>query len=165
MLIHLLNCRLFEMPWRIWDVIVMTYQSVCDDRFMSHTRRTMFMGLLLDTQNCGLRMHREYRERFPLHRLQRKSLVSDSGMHHGTCVMHVTWCMSGSLTRSGGENVSGIPGACATHNFVYLARGPWWAWCIFHRFLLWISKPFYPGRLSLKSFTFNPSMDEWSYPL
>ena len=24
--------------------------------------------------------------------------VSDSGMHHGTCVTHVPWCMSGSLT-------------------------------------------------------------------
>ena len=33
------------------------------------------------------------------HRLQRKPLVSDPGMHHGTCVMHVPWCMSGSLTR------------------------------------------------------------------
>ena len=31
--------------------------------------------------------------------------------------------MSGSLTRIGGENVPGIPGACATHNFTYLARG------------------------------------------
>ena len=34
-------------------------------------------------------------------------------MHHGTCVMHVPWCMSGSLTCGGGENVPGIPGACA----------------------------------------------------
>ena len=24
--------------------------------------------------------------------------VSDSGMHHGTCVTHVPWCMSGSIT-------------------------------------------------------------------
>ena len=36
-------------------------------------------------------MRREYRERFPRHRLQRKPLVSD----HGTCVTHVPWCMSG----------------------------------------------------------------------
>ena len=47
-----------------------------------------------------------------------------SGMHHGTCVTHVPWCMSGSLTNGGGENVPGIPGACATRNFTYLARGP-----------------------------------------
>ena len=33
--------------------------------------------------------------------------------------------MSGSLTNGGGENVPGIPGACATRNFTYLARGPW----------------------------------------
>ena len=61
----------------------------------------------------------------PRHRLQRKPLVSDPGMHHGTCVTHVPWCMSGSLTRSGGENVPGIPGACVTCNFTYLARSPW----------------------------------------
>ena len=63
---------------------------------------------------------------FPRHRLQKKALVSDLGMHHGTCVTHVPWCMSGSLTRGGGENVPGIPGACATRNFTYLVRGPWY---------------------------------------
>ena len=52
----------------------------------------------------------------------RKPLVSDPGMHHGTCVTHVPWCMSRSLTRGGGENVPDIP--CATRNFTYLARGP-----------------------------------------
>ena len=35
---------------------------------------------------------------FPRRRFQRKLLVSDPGMHHGTCVTHVPWCMSGSLT-------------------------------------------------------------------
>ena len=54
----------------------------------------------------------------------REPLVSDPGMHHGICVMHVPWCMPGSLTRGGGENASGIPGACITHNFAYLVRGP-----------------------------------------
>ena len=44
-------------------------------------------------------MPRECRKRFPRHRLQRRPLVSDPGMHHGTCVAHVLWCMSGSLTR------------------------------------------------------------------
>ena len=42
-----------------------------------------------------------------------KPLVSDPGMHHGTCVTHVPWCMSGSLTCGDGENVPGIPRACA----------------------------------------------------
>ena len=56
----------------------------------------------------------------PRHRFQRKPLVSD----HGTCVTHVPWCMLGLLTFGGGENVPGIPGACANRNFTYLARGP-----------------------------------------
>ena len=55
---------------------------------------------------------------------KRNGVVSDPGMHHGTCVMHVPWCMSGSLTCSGRENVPGIPSACATRNFTYLPRGP-----------------------------------------
>ena len=46
-------------------------------------------------------------------------------MHQGTCVTHMPWCMSGSLTSAGGENVPGIPRACATRNVTYLARGPW----------------------------------------
>ena len=51
---------------------------------------------------------------FPRRRFQRKPLVSDPGMHHGTCVTHVPWCMSRSLTCGDGENVPGIPRACAS---------------------------------------------------
>ena len=58
---------------------------------------------------CGLRMPRGYRDRFPGHRPQRTPLVSDPGMHHGTCVTHVPWCMSGSLTCGGGENFPAFP--------------------------------------------------------
>ena len=50
---------------------------------------------------------------FPRRQFQRKLLVSDPGMHHGTCVTHVPWWMSRSLTSDGGENDPGIPGACA----------------------------------------------------
>ena len=73
-------------------------------------------------KNCGLRMHRACWER--------PQRVSDPDMHHGTCATHVPGCMLGSLT-SGFlwsrwlKNVPGIPGACATQNFTYLARGPW----------------------------------------
>ena len=70
-----------------------------------------------------VKLCQECRERLPRHRLQRKPVVSNPGMHHGTCVTHVPWCMSESLTRGGGENVLGIPGSCATRNFTYLARG------------------------------------------
>ena len=67
------------------------------------SKNMLFMGLLPDTPNYWLRMRGECRERFPRHQLQRKWLVSDPGMHHGTCVTHVPWCMSGSLTRGGGK--------------------------------------------------------------
>ena len=51
-------------------------------------------------------------------------LVSDPSVHHGTCVTHVPWCMSGSPTRGGEENLPGIPGACATLNFTNQTTGP-----------------------------------------
>ena len=54
-------------------------------------------------------MRRECGERFPRHRLQMKPLVSDPGMHHGTCVTHVPWCMSGSLARVGGKTFPVVP--------------------------------------------------------
>ena len=61
---------------------------------------------------------------FPRHRG-----YGDSDMHHGTCVTHVPWYMPESLTSGfpwslWQGNVPGIPSACATHNFTYLARGP-----------------------------------------
>ena len=49
----------------------------------------------------------------PRRRYQRKPLVSAPGMHNGTCVTHVPWCMSGLLIRGGGGNVHGILGAWA----------------------------------------------------
>ena len=45
-------------------------------------------------------------------------------MNHGTCVTQVQWCMPGSLTSCGGENVPGIPGACTTRKFTYLVKRP-----------------------------------------
>ena len=51
------------------------------------------MGLLQDTETCGLHMRRECQERFPGHLRQRKPLVSEPGMHcgkgHARAVMHV----------------------------------------------------------------------------
>ena len=64
--------------------------------------------------------------------LSQPPLVSDPGMQQDTCVTHVPWCMSGSLSRGGGENVFGIIGACATPNYTYLTGGPWdrvWTIC------------------------------------
>ena len=44
-------------------------------------------------------MHRECRERFTRHQLQRKPRVIDPGMHHGTCISHVPWCMTVGITN------------------------------------------------------------------
>ena len=70
-------------------------------------------------------MRRECRERFPRHR----------GLAIPTCITARAWrtcrgaCRDRLLVVSfevgGWENVPGIPGACATRNFTYLARGPW----------------------------------------
>ena len=100
-------CGLWYYFWWQFDITLMT-------------SATIIMGLLPDTQNCGLRMHRECRERFTHHRLQRKPLVSDLSMRHARAVMHV-----GIANPRGGEHVPGIPGACATRNFAYLVSNPW----------------------------------------
>ena len=71
----------------------------------------------------------------PRRQFQRKPLVSDPGMHHGTCVTHVPWCMSGSLTCDDGENVPGIPGACAPA----ILR----IWQEAHVYLVTIAEPLY----------------------
>ena len=89
------------------------------------------MGLSPDAQNCAFCMRRKSLERFPRNRRQRKLLVNDHSIHHDSCVTHVSWCMSGSLTHGARENVPGIPGACATRNVTYLARSPWLG-CVSH---------------------------------
>ena len=83
------------------------------------------MGLSPDTWNYGLRMRRECRERFPRHR----------GLATPTCITAHAWraChdawrdrqLEVSFEVCGGENVPGIPGACATRSFKYLVRGLW----------------------------------------
>ena len=108
---------------------------------------------------------------FSRHRLQRKPLVSDPGMHHGACATHVPWCMSGSLTRGGGESVPSIPGACATRNFTYLIRGPWAAPS--HYLNLWGSRSMIPngiyGSWRMNFFgcsillPFLPTVDDFNY--
>ena len=78
--------------------------------------------------------------------------VSDPDMHHGTCVMHVPWCMPGSLTScsfevGGWENVAGIPGARVTRNFAYLVRSRWHGWGDIN----WtLQKPRLPNTLSFE---------------
>ena len=80
------------------------------------------MGILSDTQNCGLRMPRECRERFPRHRFQRKPLVSDPDMHHGKCVTHDA-CRD-RLPAEARNTFPAFP-AHAQPAILYLVRGPW----------------------------------------
>ena len=119
------SCKAFDYSWS--DSIENLFQCEYQLALVNYNLKIagITMGLLPDTHNCGLSMRRECREHFPRHRFQRKPLVSDPTMHHGTCITHVPWCMSGSLPHGGGENFPGIPGACATHNFTYLTRDPW----------------------------------------
>ena len=67
--------------------------------------------------------------------------VNDPDMHHGTYVMHVPWCMPGSLTHGflwnrWRENVPGIPGAWPTCDFTLSGKRPivviqfTAAWCL-----------------------------------
>ena len=82
------------------------------------------MGLLPDTLKLRIAHAPVMPGTFSPPPTSKEMLVSDPGMHHGTCVTHVPWCMLGSLSRGGGENVPGILSACTTHNFAYLSRGP-----------------------------------------
>ena len=70
-------------------------------------------------------MHRECRERFPRHRIQRKPLVRDPGMHHGTRVTHVPWCMLRLLIHGGGKTFPAFPVHMHIRNFTYMARAPY----------------------------------------
>ena len=113
------------MEYMIYDVQDMAvdfcYIAHTDSVFYSATSTGMnrwkhvSMGLLPDTQNCRLRMRRECRERFSRHRLLRKPLVSDHGMHHGTYVTHVPWCMSGSNPRWRGKRSRHSRRMCNLH--------------------------------------------------
>ena len=61
----------------------------------------------------------------PRRRLQRKPLVSDPGMHHGTCVTHVPWCMSGSFNCGDGETFPAFP-AHAHPQICVSGKRPMW---------------------------------------
>ena len=107
--------------------------STFNTPFNGFSGRELRVGVLKVSYNIA-DMDRKCRERFPCHRLQRNPLVS-----------HKPWCMSGSLTRYGMENVTEIPGACTTRNFTYLASGPYSVSHQIHiRFWLWFICCAYP---------------------
>ena len=116
----ILSCALFL--WRL-NMLQMLWCSATSEGTLS-LWNYWHMGLLPDTWNCGLRMRRECQERFPRY----------SGLATPTCITTPAsrTCRDACRDRllavffevSGGENVPGIPGACAIRNFTYLARGP-----------------------------------------
>ena len=67
------------------------------------------MGLLPDTLNCGFAHAPGMSGTFSPPPISKeaasyRSRHASRHVHHGTCVTHVRWCMSGSLTRSGMRN-------------------------------------------------------------
>ena len=66
------------------DIIAYVYR--CPEKISILQEEVMYMGLSPDTQNCGLRMRRECRERCPRHR----------GLAIPSCIM--SRCLSESLT-------------------------------------------------------------------
>ena len=113
-------CHTLELHWKPRAVMIPTvstpvhtvacYKSRCRQWASYQIRKIAGCAC---TGNAGNVFHR--------HRLQRKLLLSDPGIHHGTCVTHVLWCMPGSLTR-GGETFPAFP---AHEQPAYLVRGPW----------------------------------------
>ena len=98
-------CQCFETPW--------------------HWRDTIAMGLLPDTQNCGCACAGNAGNVFPVTACKRSRHASRH-VREARAVMHAGIAnYRFHLKSAAGENVPGIPGACATCNFTYLVRGPW----------------------------------------
>ena len=83
-----------------------------------------FMGLLPDTQNCGCACAGNAGNVFPV-TAGKRSRHASRHVRHARAVMHAGIAnYRFPLKSTAGENVPGIPGACATCNFTYLVRGP-----------------------------------------
>ena len=86
---------------------------------------TWSMGLLPDTQNCRCACAGNAGNVFPV-TAGARSRHASRHVRHARAVMHVGIAnLRFPLKSAAGENVPGIPGACATCNFTYLVRGPW----------------------------------------
>ena len=82
------------------------------------------MGLLPDTKFAGCACAGNAGNVFPASDGQRSRHASRH-VRYARAVMHAGVANQRfSLKSGGGENVPGIPGACATRSFTYLVRGP-----------------------------------------
>ena len=83
------------------------------------------MGLLPDTQNCECACAGNAGNVFPV-TAGKRSRHASWHVRHARAVMHAGIAnLRIPLKSAAGENVPGIPGACATCKFTYLVRGPW----------------------------------------
>ena len=86
--------------------------------------RCFVMGLLPNTQNCGCACARNAGNVFPA-TAGKQFRQATRHVRDARAVMHAGIVNSRfPLNLASGENVPGIPGACATRNFTYLVRGP-----------------------------------------
>ena len=82
-------------------------------------------GPLARYAKLRVRMLRECRERFPATEGKR-SWHASRHVRDARAVMHAGIANYRFLLKSAvGGNVPGIPGACASRNFMHLVRGPW----------------------------------------
>ena len=83
------------------------------------------MGFLPNTSNCGCACAGNAGNVFPATAVK-QSRHATRHVRDARAVMHARITNSRfPLNSAAGENVPGIPGACATRNFTYLVRGPW----------------------------------------
>ena len=83
------------------------------------------MGLLPNTSNCGYAYAGNAGNVFPA-TAGKQSRHASRHVRDARAVMHAGMANSRfPLNSTVGENVPGIPGACATRDFTYLVRGPW----------------------------------------
>ena len=83
------------------------------------------MSLLPNTSNCGCACAGNARNGFPA-TTGKQSRYASRHVRDARAVMHAGIANSRfPFNSAAGENVPGIPGACATRNFTYLVRGPW----------------------------------------
>ena len=82
-------------------------------------------------------MRQEYRERFPRYRrLAIPTYITARAWRMCRDACRIRY-LAVSFEVGGGENVPGIPGACATRNFTYLVIGPLQLNCAVKDFEIW----------------------------
>ena len=90
-------------PWLLWWPPAESHYNIYDHSVVGYVSHAHSIVLLYSVGNKITTTTVMVIFISAKHRLQRKPLVNDTGMHHDTCVTHVPWCMLRSLTRGGGE--------------------------------------------------------------